>query len=141
MIVKWLKRILLCAIVLVSFRASILNSIETKDLGQINDDPVMDWEKRFEPLKARLPFVRGIIGYIDDADVPGADYNTADEQGEYVLVQYSLAPIIIVKGLDQEWNVGNFSRKAYKIWAKSNHGQFEVFPFKGNLYLIHRLNK
>ncbi len=141
MIMKWLQRGLLALIVVASLYASIQNLISTKDLGSITDDPVADWEKRFVPLKAALPFTRGVVGYISDSSVPGASYDSANDEGEYVLTQYVMSPTIIVKGTDQEWNILNLSPQAYKIWSASNQGQFEVIPFKGNLYLLHRLDK
>lgn len=141
MILKWSRRTLFLLIVLASLYASLQNLLSTKDLGHINEDPVAAWEKRFEPLKERLPFTRGVVGYIIDSDIPGVNYDAADEEGEYVLVQYAMSPIILVRGTDQEWNIGNLSRQAYEAWSQSNHGRFEVIPFKGNLYLIHRVGQ
>lgn len=139
MILQWSRRVLLACIILISLYASIQNLISTRDLGGLTEDPVADFEQRFIPLKARLPFQRGVVGYISNADVPGASFDSADEQGEYVLVQYVMAPIIIVRGTDQEWNIGNLSREAYRLWNQSNQGQFDVTPLKDNIYLIHRL--
>ena len=141
MILKWLQRGLLALIVVVSLYASIRNLIASKDLGSLTDDPVADFSKRFEPLKAKLPFKTGAVGYIANSDVPGAQYNAANEEGEYTLTQYVMSPIIIIKGTNQEWNIALLSPEAYKTWSASNNGQFEVFPFKGNLYLLHRLSK
>lgn len=138
MIIKWLQRSVLLLIVLASLYASILNLVSTKELGSTNDDPVADWEKRFAPLKQQLPFQRGITGYISDSDIPGVDFNAANDEGEYVLTQYVMAPVIIIKGTEQVWNIGNLGPKAYKIWSQSNHGQFDVIPFAGNIYLLHR---
>ncbi len=139
--IKWLQRVLLGLIIVTSLYASIQNLIATQDLGSIHDDPVLDWEKRFEPLKEKLPFKRGVVGYISASSVPGASYDSNNDQGEYVLVQYVMSPIIIINGTDQEWNIGNLRSDAYKIWSQSNHGQFEVIPFKGNIYLIHKVGK
>jgi len=139
--IKWLQRILLGLIIAASLYASIQNLIASQDLGSIHDDPVLDFEKRFEPLKAKLPFQRGVVGYISASSVPGAVYDSNNDQGEYVLTQYVMSPIIIVTGTDQEWNIGNLKPDAYKIWSQSNHGQFEVFQFKGNLYLFHKVGK
>jgi hypothetical protein len=136
---KWLQRIIIVLIVLASLYASVQNLISTKYLGSITDDPVADWEKRFAPLKDHLPFKRGLVGYISDSNIPGYTYNAANDEGEYVLAQYVLAPIIIVRGTGQEWNIGNLDKPAYDIWSKSNQGQFEVIPLKDKLYLIHRL--
>jgi len=141
MIIKWLQRLVIALIVISSLYASIQTLISTKDLGSTRDDPVADWEVRFQPLKERLPFQRGVVGYITNSDIPGADFDAADEQGEYVLVQYVMSPIIVVKGTNQEWNVANLSPKAYKLWSQSNQGQFEVIPFKGNIYLLHKVGQ
>ncbi len=136
---KWLQRALLVLLIAASLYGSIQNLIASRDLGSLTDDPVADFEKRFEPLKHRLPFQRGVVGYISDSSVPGASYDINNDEGEYVLTQYAMSPIIIVKGAGQEWNIGNLSPQAYKLWSLSNHGQFEVIPFKADIYLIHRL--
>ena len=138
---KWVRSGALLLIVLGSLAASLQNLASTRDLGSISDDPVADWEKRFEPLKKQLPFVRGVVGYISDSDIPGISFNSPNDQGEYVLAQYVMAPIIIVRGTHQEWNVGNFSRIAYETWSKSNLGQFEVTQFQGGVYLLHRIHR
>lgn len=139
--IKWVRVGALLLIVLGSLSASLQNLVSTRDLGSMSDDPVADWEKRFEPLKKQLPFVRGVVGYISDADIPGVSFNSPNDQGEYVLAQYVMAPIIIVRGTDQEWNVGNLSRNAYETWSKSNRGEFEVTQFQGGVYLLHRFQR
>ncbi len=139
MIIRWLQRGMIVLIVLASLYASIQNLISTKDLGSIKDDPVADWEIRFGPIKEQLPFKRGVVGYISDSSIPGVSYNAANDEGEYVLTQYALAPIIIVKGTNQEWNIANLDKDAFAVWSKANQGQFEVIPFKDKLYLLHRL--
>lgn len=138
---RWVQLGVLIIIVLGSLSASIQNLLSTRELGSIRDDPVADWEKRFEPLKKRLPFVRGVVGYISDADVPGVTFSSPNDQGEYVLAQYVLAPLVIVRGVEQEWNVGNLSRTAYEVWSHSNQGQFEVTEFQGGVYLLHRVGR
>ncbi len=139
MTIRWLQRGMLALIVLASLYASLQNLISTKDLGSISDDPVADWEKRFTPLKQQLPFKRGVVGYISDSSIPGVTYDPANDQGEYVLTQYVLAPIIITKGTNQEWNIGNLSRQAYAAWSAAHQGQFEVTAFKDGVYLLHRI--
>jgi hypothetical protein len=129
----------LALILLASLYASIQNLISTRDLGSTTDDPVADWELRFRPLKRDLPFERGIVGYISDSDIAGIAFDAANEEGEYVLTQYALAPIVIVKGTGQEWNVGNLSTRAYEIWSTHNHGRFEVLPFRDGLYLLRKI--
>lgn len=137
--INWLQRLALGLIVLASLAASIQNLLATRSLGSTTDDPVADWEKRFTPIEARLPFKRGVVGYISDSSVPGMPYDAANDEGEYVLTQYALSPIIIVKGTNEEWNIANLDRAAFEAWDKTNGGKFDVIPFKGGLYLLHRL--
>ena len=96
--IKWVQAGALILIVLGSLSASIQNLVSTRDLGSTSDDPVADWEKRFEPLKKQLPFVRGVVGYISDSSIPGVSFDSANDQGEYVLAQYVLAPISHCQG-------------------------------------------
>jgi hypothetical protein len=136
---KWVQRGFILLIVIASITASVQNLVSTKQLGSVSDDPVADWEKRFAPIKEQLPFRRGVVGYISDSNVAGATYDAANDQGEYVLTQYVLAPIVIVKGTAQEWNIANLDRSAFDLWSKSNQEQFEVIAYKGGLYLLHRI--
>lgn len=136
---KWIQRGLLVLVLAICLHASFQNLIATKDLGSTTDDPVADWEKRFTPIKERLPFRRGLVGYISNSSIPGASYNAANDEGEYVLTQYVMAPIIIVKGTNQEWDIANLDRQAFDTWSKSNAGKFNVVALKDGLYLLHRL--
>ena len=138
MTTKWLQRLFLVLMVAAGLAASIQNLLATKNLGSVSDDPVADWEKRFSPIKQRIPFQRGVIGYISDSSIAGVSYDAANDEGEYVLTQYVMAPIIIVKGTNEEWNIANLSRQAFDEWSKSNRGKFEVTSFKDGLYLLHR---
>src|SRR5512143_1425255 len=137
--IQWLQRGMIVLLVLASVYASVQNLISTRDLGSVSDDPVADWEKRFTPLKERLPFKRGIVGYISDSDIPGASYDAANDEGEYVLAQYILAPIVIKRGTDQEWNIANLDRQTFDLWNKTDGARFQVTAFKGGLYLLHRV--
>jgi hypothetical protein len=141
MMLTWLRRGVLILILAGSLYASIQNLVSTKTLGSTTDDPVADWERRFGPLKRQLPFVRGAVGYISDSSIPGITTDLANDQGEYVLTQYVMAPIIIVKGTDQEWTIGNLSPQAFRTWSQSNLAQYEVRAFTGGLYLLHRVSK
>ncbi len=139
MLLKWVQRLFLVLLVTIGLYASVRNLISTRDLGSTSDDPVADWEKRFTPIKQRLPFERGVVGYISDSSIPGVSYDAANDEGEYVLTQYVMAPIVIVKGTDQEWDIANLSRPAFELWSKANAGKFEVTAYKSGLYLLHRI--
>ena len=128
----------LILIVLGSLYGSLRNLAWTADLGGIHQDPVAEWEDRFERLKLALPFTRGFVGYISDADIPGVEFSEANDQAEYVLTQYVMAPIILIRGTGQEWNIGNLGTDAFRVWKTSINGRFEIIPFGGGLYLIHK---
>jgi hypothetical protein len=103
-------------------------------------EPVAEWESRFVRLKKIFPLTRGTVGYISDPDVAGYAYGPDDDL-EFLLTQYTVAPIIIKKGANFEWNIGILSRPVYEDWARLNSDKFEATFLKYNIYLIHRLNK
>lgn len=75
----------------------------------LNTDAASMWEKRLELLKADLPS-QGVIGYISEMDYPGVPFGATDQDEEFVLTQYSLAPLILDRGsTSHELVVGNFS--------------------------------
>jgi hypothetical protein len=137
--IKWLQRLFLVLLVAAGLAASVRNLIATRDLGSVSDDPVADWEKRFTPIKDRIPFQRGIVGYISNSAIPGITFDAANDEGEYVLTQYVMAPIIIVKGADQEWDIANLDHQAFESWSRANQGKFEVTASRGGIYLLHRV--
>jgi hypothetical protein len=96
------------------------------------------WEARLAPVRAALPIERGVIGYVGEWDVPGAEYSFWDQESEYLLAQYALAPLIVVKGPGAEWNVAVLSPKSFDIWQSSHAGEFEVTRLKHNVYILHR---
>jgi hypothetical protein len=104
-------------------------------------ESVAEWERRFERLKKVLPITRGVVGYVSDSGVTGINYDNANDQIEYTLTQYTMAPIIINKGVNFEWNIGVLSKPAYEDWVRSHGAGFEIIFLKYNIYLIHRLNK
>ena len=139
MIRMWLGRVVVAIFVLAGLYTSAQNLLSTQDLGSANDDPVADWAQRFVKLKAALPFERGLVGYISDADVPGISFNAPNDEGEYVLTQYAMAPVIIRRGTVQTWNVANLSGPAYAAWSEDHAADFEITRFGSGIYLLHRV--
>ena len=137
--ILWLQRVVLGLVAAASLYASVQNLISTRELGSVAEDPVAQWEVRFGPLKEQLPFVRGVVGYISESDVSGAEFDPANDEGEYILTQYALAPIIIVRGTDQEWNVANLGKEAFASWSTEDGEEFDVLSLRGGLYLLHRV--
>lgn len=75
----------------------------------LNQDTATGWEKRLSALREDLPD-RGVIGYVSEQDYPGVPFNIVDQDEEFVLTQYSLAPLILDRGNPHhELVIGNFS--------------------------------
>jgi hypothetical protein len=134
-----LKQVMLAGIMVTSIYFGVQNVRAAIAVGNLSSDPVTKWEVRFNAVKELLPFKRGVVGYLTNSNVPGASYDANNEQGEYTLTQYTMSPIILVQGDNEEWTVANLNSKAYQIWSQSNHGEFRVIPLKDDLYLLQRL--
>jgi len=134
-----LKQVMLAGIIVASIYFSIQNLRNAMAIGNLGSDPITEWEVRFNAVKKLLPFKRGVVGYLTNSDVPGASYDANNEQGEYTLTQYTMAPIILVRGDNEEWTIADLNSKAYQIWSQSNHGEFRVVPMKDDLFLLQRL--
>ena len=100
---------------------------------------LVEWEKRFEPLKEGLPFTHGVIGYVADWDIPGVAYDSANSEAELVLTQYTLTPIVVSRRSGHEWTLVNLDAANFETWFSSQEGEFEVTRYKYNLYLVHRI--
>ena len=103
-------------------------------------DSVTDWEKRMNRVKNRLPDNITVIGYVADWNLPGAETNPVDQDTEYVLSQYALAPIKVVPGLEAEWILGNFVTPDFRTWLDQSLPAYEVTEIGYGIYLIHRMN-
>lgn len=73
---------------------------------QDGPDGISTFEMRLDGLRRVMP-PRGVIGYLSDPKAPRDDLAVA---AEYYLTQYSLAPVIVVRGADQRFVIGNFHR-------------------------------
>ena len=59
------------------------------------------YERRFDELRKALPG-RGVVGYVSD------ETDEFEKTENYYLTQYVLAPLVVVRGADRPWVVGNF---------------------------------
>lgn len=114
------------------------NSQYVKALEYNASEPVAEWERRMAPLKAALPISRGVVGYVSDSSAACFDCTNQDDQIEYALTQYALAPIIVNKGTNYEWSIGNFGKGTFPAWSQANPTGFDVVHFPYGIYLIHR---
>jgi hypothetical protein len=138
---KYLQRIILVVIAFLGVKTSI-ESFKSSIAEHSNDTAVIAaWNERLSKLIAPIPFERGFVGYISNEDIPGATFDANDTSGEYVLTQYAVAPLILVRGTGQEWNILNFDRETYKKWIQANAKDFEIVEFGGDMYLARKVNK
>jgi hypothetical protein len=137
---KVLQRIVLIVIALLGIKTGVQNFVSTVNIHS-NDKAVENWDERISNLIAPIPFKRGLIGYISNADIPGAAFNKADDSGEYILTQFAVAPYIIIRGTGQEWNILNLDPNAYEKWRQANANDFKVVNFGGGMYLVHKVDK
>lgn len=102
------------------------------------------WENRLQPLKAKLPPDVTQVGYLAEWDIPGAVYGHTDQFHEFNLTVYTLAPLIVRRGADSAWIVGNFgtlSAKKFEPWLKTAVGSYTLQEISGGIYLIHRVEE
>lgn len=90
---------------------SAINGYQTaaQAAGEVNgDDMVTAWDKRLRKIRPLLPEY-GVVGYLADWDIPGAQYGSSDQEVEFLLAQYTVAPVVLERGKDHPMILGNFS--------------------------------
>jgi hypothetical protein len=137
---KILQRTMLVVIALLGIKTAIQGFISTIHMSS-QDVAIANWDDRLLNLLALVPFDRGFIGYISNADIPGAAFDENDTMAEYVLTQFAAAPIIIIRGTDQEWNILNLEPDAFATWQLANLSDFEIVGSGSGLYLVRKVNK
>lgn len=119
-----------------------IQSLQTSFAERSNDSEVIAaWNERLEKLIEPIPFERGFVGYLSNKDIPGANFESNDAEGEFVLTQYAIAPLILVRGTEQEWVILNLDPETLKKWREENKDQFEVVRSGGGMTLAHRVTK
>ena len=137
---KYLQRIILIAIAILCMKTGAESFLSTIKIHSY-DASVANWDERISNLIAPIPFERGLIGYISNEDIPGAAFTEADTSGEYVLTQFAVAPLILVRGTGQEWNILNLEPDAFETWHQANLNDFEVVGSGGGVYLVRKVDK
>ena len=121
-------------------RAGVLALVKSVKPSVIVHTAAQPSHDRAAALKDALPFKRGFVGYISDIDIPNVEYDRQNLVGEFTLTQFSLAPIVLIQGSDdEEWNILSLSQQAYEIWSAENAAQYEVIKFGGKFYLAHKV--
>ena len=101
-------------------------------------DSVSKWEKRVRPVLDHIPGDITELGYVADWDIPDSGYDIIDQDNEYTLTQYALAPRIVQPGLDHEWIIGNFTDKGFLKWLDKNLASYKIIELGFGIYVIHR---
>jgi hypothetical protein len=109
------------------------------DTESVAVDFVTDWEKRMEPVKKEIPAEVTVVGYAADWDLPDVESDLIDQDNEYMLTQYTLAPIMVVPGLEPDWIVGNFTSPGFQNWLDQSMTAYTIKKFGYGIYLIHRM--
>jgi hypothetical protein len=79
-------------------------------------DEISAHERRFEALRSALP-KHGTVGYVGSPEPIARTPKEADSAAllhfrRHLLAQYTLAPVLLIKGTASELVVGNFDRAA-----------------------------
>src|SRR5919112_1810105 len=90
------------------------------------DDSVSKWEKRVRPVLDHIPGDITELGYVADWDISDSGYDLIDQDNEYTLTQYALAPRIVQPGLDHEWIIGNFTDKDFRKWLDNHLPSYKI---------------
>lgn len=133
---KNLQRFALIVIVILGVKTSIEDLLSTVNMPG-TDAAVVNWDERISTLTAHIPSKRGTIGYISNEDL-GAAFDADDSSAEYILTQFAVAPLILIRGTGEEWNILNLDLETYEIWNRTNVNNFEVISFGGGLYLVRK---
>lgn len=91
-------------------------------------------------VREALPINRGLVGYISEEDLEGAEFAYWDNETEFLLTQYALAPLILKKGLAAKWNVVVLRDQDIEQWLQANPGEYELINIKGRFNLLHDLS-
>ena len=153
--------VLLLVILSLSFGAYNLSGLIQKWDSQADDkNEVSIWENRLHSLKQDLPAGIDSLGYLAEWDLPNhqlpagierkgymtewdlpVQYRQIDQLNEFRLTKYVLAPVVVTRGFDTPWIIGNFSSVKFKPWLQDTIGNFEIKDIGGGIYLIHRLQQ
>lgn len=132
-----IQRLAVFLMLITSSYSIILHSLSTVNVDK-GSEALEAWEARLQPVRDALPIKRGVIGFVGEWDVPGVESAFMDQESEYLLTQYALAPLILVRGAEAEWNVAILNKTAFTLWEQSNQGRFKVIHQGHNVYLLHR---
>ena len=135
-----IKRLALVLLILVSAYSSVAYLIERIQAWNpmlITNDGVSGWDTRLSALRTDLPEDVKVVGYVSDWDVL-PEYDYPNNETEYVLTQYSMAPVIVARDDEHEWVIVNLRPKDFETWRATQPADIEVTKYPLGLFLVHR---
>lgn len=113
----------------------------SQNIGDTGSERLNRWEADMQLVRKTLPVERGLIGYISEEELEGVEYAFWDNETEFILTQYALAPLILKKGLAAEWNIVVLRREYLEMWLEANPGEYEIIEVKGQFHLLRDLGE
>ena len=135
-----LKKLAIILFILVAVYSSatyLINNIKAWNPRLITNDGVYDWDTRLADLRADLPPDVEVVGYVSDWDI-SPDYNYPNNETEYVLTQYTLAPVIVTRDAEREWVIVNLAPKDFGTWLATQPTDIKVTRYPLGLFLVHK---
>ena len=136
-----LRAIAMISLILYGIFAAATNGLAARarwNRDSQTSDPVSKWEKRVKPVLDHIPSTVTELGYIADWDIPNFGYDIIDQDNEYTLTQYTLAPRIVQPGWTIEWIIGNFTDKGFRSWLDKNLSSYKIIEIGFGIYVIYR---
>jgi hypothetical protein len=65
-------------------------------------------------------------------------YNYPNNETEYVLTQYTMAPVVVARGSDREWVIVNLAPKDFEAWNAAQPSDLDVIKYPNGLFLVHK---
>lgn len=135
-----IKKLAIVLFILISFYSSVtylIANIQAWNPRLITNDGVYDWDTRLSVLRSELPSDVKVVGYISDWDIT-PDYNYPNNETEYVLTQYTMAPVVVARGGEHEWVIVNLAPKDFETWRATQPADIQVTKYPLGLFLVHR---
>jgi hypothetical protein len=135
-----IKKLAIVLFILVSVYSSVtylIANIQAWNPRLITNDGVYDWDTRLSVLRADLPADVKVIGYISDWDI-SSKYNYPNNETEYVLTQYTMAPVVVARGDEHEWVIVNLAPKDFETWRATQPSDIIVTKYPLGLFLVRK---
>ena len=136
-----IRKILVISLTFISINYVVQLWQSSMDIGDTGSKELDRWEADMQLVREILPIERGTVGYISQEDVAGSDFEYWDNETEFLLTQYALAPLIVKKGLAAEWNVIVLKNEDLEKWLQMHPGEYEITNLKNQIHVLHDLGK